>query len=54
MASFGYGGQTLYLIPELDVIIVFTCKILGLKIAPFELGTLCGFLELFFSRYVFR
>ena len=23
MASFGYGGQTLYLIPELDVIIVF-------------------------------
>ncbi len=27
IASFGYGGQTLYLIPELDLIIVFTCEL---------------------------
>ncbi len=29
-------------------------KILGLKIAPFELGALCEFLELFLARYVIR
>jgi len=27
VASFGYGGQTLYLIPEKDLIIVFTCAL---------------------------
>jgi CubicO group peptidase (beta-lactamase class C family) len=27
IASFGYGGQTLYLIPEKDLIIVFTCAL---------------------------
>jgi CubicO group peptidase (beta-lactamase class C family) len=27
IASFGYGGQTLYLIPELDLIIAFTCEL---------------------------
>ena len=27
VASFGYGGQTLYLIPDLDVILIFTCEL---------------------------
>ncbi len=27
IAAFGYGGQTLYLIPEFDLIIVFTCEL---------------------------
>ena len=27
IAKFGYGGQTLYLFPEFDVIIVFTCEL---------------------------
>jgi CubicO group peptidase (beta-lactamase class C family) len=27
IGSFGYGGQILYLIPELDLIVVFTCEL---------------------------
>lgn len=29
IASFGYGGQTLYLVPEYDLILVFTCELSG-------------------------
>ena len=27
IASFGYGGQTLYIIPKYDVILIFTCEL---------------------------
>jgi hypothetical protein len=27
IAAFGYGGQTLYLVPEFDLIIIFTCEL---------------------------
>lgn len=29
IASFGYGGQTLYVVPEYDLILVFTCELSG-------------------------
>ena len=29
IASFGYGGQTLYIVPEFNLIIVFTCELTG-------------------------
>jgi hypothetical protein len=27
VATFGYGGQTMYLVPELELILVFTCEL---------------------------
>ncbi len=29
IASFGYGGQTLYIVPEYNLILVFTCELAG-------------------------
>jgi hypothetical protein len=29
IASFGYGGQTLYIVSTYDLILVFTCELAG-------------------------
>jgi hypothetical protein len=29
VGSFGYGGQTLYLVPDQDLILVFMCELSG-------------------------